>query len=126
MKQYIKKEIIKFLNKMESSVSFIQLENHLKQQGIVCQGEYSIHIPDHPTIMMWQGMSEEFAKAILELLFEDFKIMPIHASKAIYALEGKEVNLPIAEHLHYEDEIKRWAPITLKQLNFNTSNLVST
>lgn len=125
MKQYIKEEIIKFLNKMESSVSFIQLENHSKQQGIAYQGGYSIHIPDHPRIMMWQGMSEEFAKAILELLFEDFKIMPIHAPKVIYALEGKEVNLPVAEHLHYEDEMKRWAPITLKRLNLNTSNLAS-
>lgn len=126
MKQCIKAEIMKFLTKMETSVSFVQLENCLGQKEIVYKGEHSIYVPGHPRIMIWQEMSEDFAKAVLELLFKDFKIMLIHTSKALYTLEGKEVNLPIAEHLQYEDEMKRWAPVTLKQLNLNTANLVST
>jgi len=126
MKNRIKEEIVKCLDGTESYVSFIQLENYLKQKGLPYEGEYSVHIPGHPTIMMWQGLSQDFARAILELIFEDFEIVPTYVSQSLYTLEGKEINLPIAEHLHYEDMIKRWAPVMFKRTSPYKSNLGST
>ncbi|MDO6851926.1 hypothetical protein Q4S57_29305 [Priestia megaterium] len=125
MKNQIKEEIVKCLHGAESYVSFIQIENYLKQEGIPYEGEYSVHIPDHPTIMMWQGMSQDFARAILELLFEDFEITPTYVPQSLYTLEGKEIDLPIAENLHYEDTIKRWKPVMFKRTSLYKKDLIS-
>ncbi|MGR6341589.1 hypothetical protein ACU5CE_27890 [Priestia megaterium] len=125
MKNQIKEEIVKYLDGTESYVSFIQLENYLKQEGIPYDGEYSVHIPGHPTVMMWQGMSQDFARAILELVFEDFEITPTYVPQSLYTLEGKEIDLPIAENLHYEDTIKRWAPVMFKRTSLYKKDLIS-
>ncbi|MED4240981.1 hypothetical protein [Priestia megaterium] len=121
MQDQIKEEILNCVDGNESYVSFIQIENYLGQIGLPYKGEYSVHIPGHPTIMMWQGMSQGFARAIIELVFEDFEIIPTHVPQSLYTLEGKEIELPVAEHLHYEDTIKRWAPVTFKRTNFSKS-----
>ena len=125
MKNQIKEEIVKYLDGTESYVSFIQLEDHLKQEGIPYAGEYSVRIPGHPTIMMWQGMSQDFSRAILELVFEDFEITPTYVPQSLYTLEGKEIDLPIAENLHYEDTIKRWAPVMFKRTGLYKKDLIS-
>ena len=125
MKNQIKEEIVKYLDGTESYVSFIQLENYLKQEGIPYEGEYSVYILGHPTIMMWQGMSQDFARAILELVFEDFEITPTYVPQSLYTLEGKEIDLPIAENLHYEDTIKKWAPVMFKRTSLYKKDLIS-
>ncbi len=75
--------------------------------------------------MMWQGRFQDFARAILKLVFEDFEITPTYVPQSLYTLEGKKIDLPIAENLHYENTIKRWTPFMFKRTSLYKKDLIS-
>lgn len=111
MKERIKEIIIELLTQRNDKVSFAEIERTLERKGIRYQGDYGIHMPSNKNVKLWVGMSEDFCKAILELMFNDRAIIPRNVPSTLYIFDGKIPDYPVAENLHHMYETERWFPI---------------
>ncbi|WP_061860367.1 hypothetical protein [Priestia megaterium] len=111
MKERIKEIIIELLIQRDENVSFVEIECILERKGISYFGDYSIHMPSNKNVKLWVGMSEDFCKAIVELMFKDRTIIPRNVPSTLYIFDGKIPDYPVAENLHHMYETERWFPI---------------
>lgn len=117
MKEKIKEAVMKVMNE-KTGVSFVELEWELERQEIPYKGTYSVCIPTNRKVIMWSNMSEEYAEAIKELIFEDKQIIPEQAPIMVYLMDGRALSYPLAKKLGYQYQSERWLPVV-----FNKGNL---
>ncbi|MGW9103370.1 hypothetical protein ACWGPZ_31670 [Priestia megaterium] len=111
MKERIKRIILELIKQRNDNVSFAEIERTLERKGINYQGDYSIHMPSNRNVKLWIGMSEDFCKAILELMFDDRAIIPRNVPSTVYIFDGKVPDYPVAENLYHMYKTERWIPI---------------
>ncbi|KNH16152.1 hypothetical protein ACS78_25820 [Priestia megaterium] len=117
MQERIKEIIIELLTQRNDKVSFAGIERILEQKGIRYQGDHSIHMPSNKSVRLWVGMSEDFCKAVVELMFKDCTIIPRNVPSTLYIFDGKIPDYPVAGNLHPMYETERWFPIAFSLRN---------
>jgi hypothetical protein len=97
-------------------VSFAELEDWLARRGIPVKGEYSLDAGQHPNVVFWAGVSEEFCDIVRELKPHlDLEPCSPMSATLIYLVDGKALNLPFAKRPPangYRDP--HWLPVTLR------------
>lgn len=100
------KDQILDLIKERGLVSFAQMQRLL---GDGFEGEYTMTLNDYPSIILWTNVSKEVVNAI-EGLLQKGKIKALPTSFWTYLIDGRGLDLPIAERLNHSRK-KQWLPI---------------
>lgn len=105
----LKKQILAFIHQRRGRVSFVELRRHLGGERF--DGDRLLLSADGANILLWTGMSDDIADALLALLAEErieLRTTPI----LTYAADGGGLNLPIAaRRFHYKYE--HWLPVLI-------------
>lgn len=114
MKELIKQEILTLL-KENDNYSFSEIVSNLEYRGIKVYGDRSLFLCEN--LVVWDGISSEFATAIRELI-ESKKIilLPLGEINAflIYSNGGQILELPIAKRIT-EYVTPHWLPTIIKE-----------
>ncbi|MCM3774014.1 hypothetical protein M3225_26725 [Priestia aryabhattai] len=116
MKERIKEAVMKVMNE-KTGVSFVEFEWELERQEIPYKGTYSVCIPTNPNVKMWSNMSEDYAEAVKELIFDDRVIKPEQAPLMVYLMDGRALSYPLAKKLGYQYQSERWLPVVFNKGN---------
>ncbi|MEI4463763.1 hypothetical protein SZL87_15165 [Exiguobacterium indicum] len=109
-KEHLKSSIMDLMNFYKKNVTFAEIERLLNNQNISVNGSYRFYFPGNQSIIIWEGMSEEFAQALEELIFID-KVITLKVShEKYYFLDGKVLNLKPTYKFDCEYKKVRWLP----------------
>lgn len=103
----MKEKILELVEKLKSSVSFVELERNIP----AFRGNKSLQSSEYHNLVYWDGISEEGINALTELALSD--IIKIQACPIIYyAIDGGNLSLPIAKQKRdYKDP--HWYPVAI-------------
>lgn len=107
----LKEEILAAIEQ-EQYASFVDIERHLRYMGVPYKGDCAICLRVKPNVYLWANVSDEFVKAVEELMFYDRKIVPAGTTKTHYRIDGKVLPFPVYTDGEESDE-ERWMPIVL-------------
>ena len=102
------------LVKRRNHVSFVEIENMLKREGVEVSGEYTYMLPPVENVVMWADMSEVFVDLVLDFKKRndlDIRIMP--CSDLVYIADGQCLN---AEVLTDEHDLRKIAKAKKKKI----------
>ena len=98
--------ILEFCQK--DHVSFMELHNTFP--GLF-GGETALCFPDFPTLIVWQGFTQEGADVLLNVL-NGRRLFLYPCPTLIYAIDGGGLSLPVAKRIrHYRHP--HWLPMVL-------------
>lgn len=91
-------------------VSFVELRDAI---GKSSAGDVALHLPGHDNLILWSGMSEDFAQAMIDLLSPDGPLTVQATTRLVYLADGAHVKLPIAGQIRYY-KTPHWVPVTIR------------
>lgn len=112
-KEKLKQKIVKFVKTHPGSATFTNIQNAIKQH-INVYGEEVISAPNDPNLILWEGMSKEFAQLMVELMNEG-RVYPHLTDRLAYVHDGSTLDLPLAKRppkSGYKNP--HWVPVTFK------------
>lgn len=105
--QEVADRLVEAVAQANGGVSFVEIEQILRDEGIEYRGDYELVHPCHDTISLWIRMSAEFVE-IMELAND--RIEPKTAPSLIYAAEHKVPRMPVATR-EYDYRSQHWMPV---------------
>lgn len=103
-----------YIDKNESGISFVELENELKRNNIYHKGDYWLCYKQYKHVYIWVNMSKEFLNAIIDLVNE-CKIKMLECSTLIYMADGKAPDLPLARGNERSYKLDHWLPMEISK-----------
>lgn len=76
--------------------SIVEIRRALEAQGLETKGEIAVENGDCPNLVIWAGMSQEFAD-VLKAVLCDKRIEATPTSILVYMCDGEALTLPIAQ-----------------------------
>ena len=100
-------------------VSFPEIGEFLAEDGIDVKGDISLEIA--PNLVVWAGMSHEFADLMRDALKSN-RIYPHPSSSLTHLIDGGMLTLPVAKRLPKNGYKKpHWMPTVFRTVPYKTT-----
>lgn len=101
-------QILEYI-KDNDGTTFVEIEHIFEQNEFDYKGDLTLCSKAYPTLIFWDGWNQN-AINILDELLDNELVVRQSASTMIYYIDGKVLNMPIAQH--YKKRVHdAWYPI---------------
>lgn len=95
-------------------VTFVEAERELAQDGAPCSGDVVIAASSDPHLVVWAGMSQEFADAV-ELARAGGRLHFVPTQHLTYLIDGQVLTLPLAQRPPDRGyRTPHWLPVVMR------------
>lgn len=88
---------VEFIHANGAGTSLVEIERHLGSLEIDTDGDIAVEPGTCPNLIIWAGMSHEFAD-VLKGLLRDPRVKVTPTSLLVYLCDGKALNFPVAKN----------------------------